>query len=245
MRRPPSRIGTLVRSSLCLLAIFLAQRANPVPGQTPISNVRYAVTFDKETAGSRTIRVDMSFETETADPIALALPAWTPGSYELDNFARHVRNFEAHSAGSPVRWDKLDYDTWRVHPGDARTIRVTFDYRADTLDTGMAWSAADFAFFNGTNLFLYPEGTPYDFAAEVTIHTEPDWQVATGMTPSGDPAVYRAEKRITSSSTCRRSSVASISTALKWPECCTAWPPIPRASWRRSSVPSCGTRFAG
>jgi predicted metalloprotease with PDZ domain len=172
--------------------VLVAQSAEPLLAQTSISNVRYAVTYDTETAKDRAIRVDMSFETDAADPIALALPAWTPGSYELDNFARHVRNFSAESDGGPVRWDKVDYDTWRVHPAGARIIKVSFDYRADTLDTGMAWSTPDFAFFNGTNLFLYPEGEAYEFPAEVTIHTEPDWLVATGMTPAGDPGVYTA-----------------------------------------------------
>jgi predicted metalloprotease with PDZ domain len=58
----------------------------------------------------------------------------------------------------PLTWDKLDADTWRIAPAGAKAVTVTFDYRADTLDNAMAWSRDDFAFFNGTNLFLYPEG---------------------------------------------------------------------------------------
>lgn len=157
-----------------------------------ISDVRYAVTFDSSTAQSGEIHVDMSFTSNGAGPVELSLPAWTPGSYELDNFARYVHNFDVTSDGEPVRWDKSDYDTWRVHPGGARTVTVSFDYRADSLDTGMAWSTHDFAYFNGTNLFLYPEGSGYDFSAKVAIHTELEWRVATGMKPGEAPGEYVA-----------------------------------------------------
>ena len=42
-----------------------------------------------------------------------------------------------------------------------------------------------FALFNGTNLLLYPEGRPAAFPSTVIVHTEPDWKIATGMTPAG------------------------------------------------------------
>jgi predicted metalloprotease with PDZ domain len=45
----------------------------------------------------------------------------------------------------------------------------------------MAWARPDFAFFNGTNVFLYPEGRSLEFAATVTVRTEPGWRVATSM----------------------------------------------------------------
>ena len=158
----------------------------------PISDVRYEVRYDSETAERRVIHVTMSFNTPGSDPVVLSLPAWTPGSYELDNFARFIRDFSASAGGRDLRWDKTDFDTWRVHPEGARAVQVSFDYRADTLDTGMAWTAPDFAFFNGTNVFLYPEGSSLDFPAVVAVRTEPGWSVATGMDPTGEPGEYTA-----------------------------------------------------
>ncbi|MFP5356811.1 MAG: hypothetical protein ACLGIK_17060, partial [Gemmatimonadota bacterium] len=79
----------------------------------------------------------------------------------------------------------VDFDTWRVVPDGARAITVNFDFAADSLDNAMAWSRPDFAFFNGTNVFLYPEGRDPGFGATVTITTEAEWQVATGMPTSG------------------------------------------------------------
>jgi hypothetical protein len=115
--------------------------------------------------------------------VVLSLPAWTPGAYELSHFARWVSNFEAADAGGrALAWEKADADSWRVRPGRAGRVRVRFDYRADSLDNAMAWSRADFLMFNGTNLFLYPEGQPLDrYPATVRVATEPGWRVATGM----------------------------------------------------------------
>jgi predicted metalloprotease with PDZ domain len=157
-----------------------------------VRSVRYDVTFDGETAPSRVIRVAMSFDVTSTDPVSLSLPSWTPGSYSLDDFARNVGNVQATQDGAEIRWDKADFDTWRVYPARRGRVSIEFDYTADQLDNGNAWSRPDFAFFNGTNLFLYPEGGGLDFPAEVVFHTETDWKIATGLTAGRAARSYSA-----------------------------------------------------
>jgi predicted metalloprotease with PDZ domain len=165
--------------------------APAAPRSAPLTNLRYDVTFDSATAAQRTIKVGLAADVSGTGPVLLSLPAWTPGAYEITNFARWVSNFTPTAGGKPLDWDKLDYDTWRIQAAGAKEITVTFDYRADTLDNAMAWAKPDFAFFNGTNLFLYPEGRPFDFPATVRIHTQSGWQVATGMAPGSEPGTYK------------------------------------------------------
>jgi predicted metalloprotease with PDZ domain len=153
----------------------------------PVSDVRYEVTFDKTTAASRQLRVSMTFTTPGNAPVILSLPAWTPGAYEMSWFAKWVSGFTPTGDGKTLQWDKLDYDTWRIRPAGAKRISVSFDYTADTLDNAMAWSRPDFALFNGTNVFLYPEGRGADWPATVTVRTALGWTVATGMTPAPAP----------------------------------------------------------
>jgi len=178
------------------LALAVADGAIAQPTETlrsaALTDIDYQVTFDRQTARSRSIGVEMSFRTLGSEPVLLSLPAWTPGSYELDNYARNVRNFAARAGGESLRWDKVDYDTWRLRPIGAGEVTVSFDYRADNLDTGNSWATADFAYFNGTNLFLYPEGRGLAFDSRVSIRTETGWRVATGMTPGARPNEYVA-----------------------------------------------------
>ena len=152
----------------------------------PIENVRYTVTFDEATAARRAIRVAMTFDVRGDAPVLLSLPAWTPGAYGLEHFARFVTSFTASSGTRPLDWDKLDHDTWRVRPGGARTVTAELDYRAESFDNSGAWAVGDFTFFNGTNVFLYPEGRGTDWGATVTVRAPARWRVATGMTPAGE-----------------------------------------------------------
>jgi predicted metalloprotease with PDZ domain len=157
-----------------------------------ISNVRYDVTYDRTTAARQEIHVEMSFDVDGDGPIRLSLPAWTPGSYELDDFAKNVRAVFATQNGAPIHWDKTDFDTWRVEPAGAGRITLGYDYFADALDVGSAWATSDLAAYNGTNLFMFPEDQDLDFDAEVVIHTEADWGVATGMTAGSATRSYTA-----------------------------------------------------
>jgi predicted metalloprotease with PDZ domain len=157
-----------------------------------VTDLRYEVTADRAALAARRLHVATSFEVQGGAPVLLSLPAWTPGAYEIGNFARWVGGFAATQDGAPLRWDKLDYDTWRVRPTGRGRVTVAFDYEADTLDNAMSWTRPDFALFNGTNLFLYPEGRPLDFPATMVLRTEPDFRVATSMTSAGAPRTYRA-----------------------------------------------------
>lgn len=169
----------------CLMLLTISPSAPPVVS-APINNIRYDVTFNRELASRRHLGVAMEFDVTAAGDVVLSLPAWTPGAYEMTWFAKWVSDFTPTAEGKPLRWDKLDYDTWRIRSGGAKRVRVAFEFQADSLDNAMAWSRSDFAFFNGTNVFLYPEGRAFDFPATVRIHTESDWQVTTSMKPGPD-----------------------------------------------------------
>jgi predicted metalloprotease with PDZ domain len=123
----------------------------------------------------------MTFSVSSARPVLLSIPAWTPGSYEIRNFAKYISAFSASAEGRGIRWDKLDYDTWRLRPAGAGTVNVRYDVRADTFENASAWTQKDFAFFNGTNVFMYPEGSGYDFPSSIAVNIPSGWKVATGM----------------------------------------------------------------
>src|SRR5215204_7425022 len=180
-------------ASLCAILPAGAQRASTdAVASAPITGIRYEITADRAALGRRQLRVVTTFDVAGTAPVVLSLPAWTPGAYEIVNFARTVSDFGALQGDDTLRWDKADYDSWRLWPKRAGQVTVSFDVTADTLDNGMSWTKPDFAMFNGTNLFLYPEGRSTDFASTVAIRTEPDFLIATGMTRAPEARTYRA-----------------------------------------------------
>jgi len=177
------RSAILLGLTLAAATAAKAQRLPAPPVSAPLANLRYEITFDSTTAQTRTLKVAMSFDVAGPGPVLLSFPAWTPGAYELSFYARWVENFTPMAGDTPLGWDKLDYDTWRVNTAGAKSVSVRFDYLADSLDNAMAWARPNFVLFNGTNVLPYPEGRGTNFPATVTVKTEPGWLIATGMQP--------------------------------------------------------------
>jgi predicted metalloprotease with PDZ domain len=182
-----------MRRLLTLLAALAVPSTALAQQSAPVTDLRYTLTFTSATAQAKSLTVTTRFQAGGTAPVLLSLPSWTPGAYEVSNFARRVSGFSATQGGAPLTWDKSDPDTWRIRPSGRGEVTLTFDFQADQLDNAMAWSQADFLLVNGTNVFLYPEGRSLDFSATVTVATEADWRVATGMAPAGAPRTYRAD----------------------------------------------------
>jgi predicted metalloprotease with PDZ domain len=175
----------LLLTGLVVPLVPLRASAQSSATSAPVTDIRYEVTFTRANGERRQVSSAMTFTVGGTDAVLLSIPKWTPGSYEIDNFARDVANFSAEEAGATLAWDKLDPDTWRVRPRSVGEVTVRFDYLADSLDNGNTWARPDFLLFNGTNLFPYPKGRGFDFPAAVTVNTEAGWKIATGMTSAG------------------------------------------------------------
>jgi len=127
------------------------------------------------------------------DTFLVSLPAWSPGSYEIMNYARYVHGFSAATPdGRPLFWDKADMDTWRIATRGADRVVIEFQTDPDSVALELSRIGADFAFFNGTNLFPYPDGAGFDFPADVQLDAPSGWRIATGLAPAGGPGHYRA-----------------------------------------------------
>jgi predicted metalloprotease with PDZ domain len=192
------RIDVRARARLHVLLLVGLTAASRIHAQSrltasaPVTNIRYEITADSAALRSRQLVVTMRCTVRSTKPVILALPAWSPGHYALLWFASRVSDFSTAAKGRPLVWRKVDHQTWMVAPDEAGEITVTFRYRADAIDRAVAWTAPNFAFFNATNLFLYPVGRGFDWPARVSVRTEPTWRVTTPMTATGEPNAFTA-----------------------------------------------------
>ena len=167
------------------VALLAALFSTSLAAQT----VRYDVTL--MSTAQRQFHVAADFPAAGKETLFVSLPAWSPGNYEIQNYARYVHGFGAKNpAGQSLRWDRGDKDTWRVVTGRADRVTVEFDFIADTIDLSTARVTQNFGQFLGTNLFLFEEGQN-GRAAEVRFHVPADWQVTTSLTGPVN-GVYRA-----------------------------------------------------
>ncbi len=120
-----------------------------------------------------------------------ALPAWTPGSYLVRDYARMLDRMSlADGEGRPQALEKLDKQRWRIPPlPKGGTLR----YRlfANELSVRTNHVDATHAFLSGAGTFLYLEDR-LDLPYEVAFEGFPaGWKVATGLPETRGR--YRAE----------------------------------------------------
>lgn len=131
-------------------------------------------------------RFEVSVTVASPDPEGqcFALPAWSPGSYLIRDFARHVVAIRAASGRRPVRLAKLDKHTWRAEPCGG-PLTVTAEIYAWDLSVRGAHLDTTHGFFNGPCVFLRVVGAE-SRPCEVEL-VRPrgaryrEWRVATAM----------------------------------------------------------------
>ena len=129
---------------------------------------------------------------------AFWLPVWTPGSYLVREFARHFVAVTARCRGVPVAIAKTSKNRWLAAPCDG-PLQVSARIHAYDLSVRTAYVDQTRAYFNGSSVFLCPEGAE-EGAFEVEIASvpgHPHWRVATTLEPAGAPlwgfGTYRAQ----------------------------------------------------
>jgi predicted metalloprotease with PDZ domain len=129
----------------------------------------------------------------TQPQLELYLPVWTPGSYLVREYARHVEDFRARSPeGRELAWEKTRKNRWRVSAGGAPAIEVSYRVYARAMSVQGNWVDAGFAMLNGAANFMTIAGAdkrPY----EVRLELPAAWTKSiSGMNRGASPNSYRA-----------------------------------------------------
>src|SRR6185369_3623257 len=150
---------------LCLLS---------VPAAALAQAVSYTVSVPKPT--SSLLHVVMDVRGVTGPSVDVAMPAWSPGSYNLHWAAKNVQRFTAQDAsGRALAAAMVDTSVWRVKPA-ASTMRITYD-----VYMGASFVNDTHATIVGTRSLMFLVGrTPYPAPGVLTITVEAPagWKLA-------------------------------------------------------------------
>jgi predicted metalloprotease with PDZ domain len=182
----------VARNRTVLAALFVMQTAVMAGAQTTLDPIRYTVSFP----APHTHYVDVSAAVPTggAPQVELMMAVWTPGSYMVREYSRHVEGVTAAQPdGRALDVEKIDKNRWRMATGGARTITVKYRVYAREMTVRTNWVEADFAMLNGAPTFLtLADGRPRPH--DVVIEPARGWRVSvTGLAEAGGgPYRYRA-----------------------------------------------------
>ncbi|MFV0388499.1 MAG: M61 family metallopeptidase [Pyrinomonadaceae bacterium] len=122
------------------------------------------------------------------------LPVWTPGSYLVREYSRHVQDFAVvNNSGTPLNWEKTSKNTWQVDTLGAKYLRIGYRVYSNELTVRTNELNDEHAFFTPAALLMYPKDQ-LGAGSTVTIKPFGDWKVATGLPPvSGEKNTFTAE----------------------------------------------------
>jgi predicted metalloprotease with PDZ domain len=185
----------VARISTLLLVVFVMHTAFPAAAQTasdPASDpIRYTVSFPEP--HTHYVEVTAVVPTDRRPQVELMMAVWTPGSYLVREYARHVEEVTAAADGRALTIDKVDKNRWRVATGGAPSVDVRYRVYAREMSVRTNWVEADFAMLNGAPTFMTladGQARPH----EVVVQPASGWRVSvTGLAEmTGGSHRYRA-----------------------------------------------------
>ncbi|MGZ3439516.1 MAG: M61 family metallopeptidase [Polyangia bacterium] len=151
-------------------------------------SVDYRISLEERNA--HLLRVEARFPVGGAD-VDLKLPVWTPGSYLVREFERHLQEVACTSPdGAPLPVRKIDKSTWRVDARGAKSVVVRYRVYCNDLTVRSAHLDDTHAFLNGTCIFLYVDAL-ISAEARVTVEPPRGWAVTVGL-PEPKPNTFVA-----------------------------------------------------
>lgn len=172
--------------------LLLPLTASAAATQTSRPTVAYTVSVTRPSTHIFSVEMEIS---KPGDPqLDVSMPVWTPGSYLVREYERHVIGFQARTGdGAPLAWRKLDKNSWRITPDGADRVVVTYDVYAR--EPGIRWSFvySEGGHVLGPNLFMHVVGAT-DAPVSAGFELPAGWHLDGGIAASstaGSP--YRVE----------------------------------------------------
>jgi predicted metalloprotease with PDZ domain len=178
------------KSALFGAAVFIALTSGAA-AQTPPEPIRYTLSFPAPQ--THYVEVTAVVPTDRRPEVELMMAVWTPGSYLIREYSRHVEGVTAiGQGGRALRIEKSDKNRWRFTTDGAPTVTVQYRLYAREMSVRTNWVEADFAMINGAPTFLtLADAAPRPH--EVTIEPARGWRTSmTSLTALAGSHRYRA-----------------------------------------------------
>ncbi len=166
------------KPTLWFFAILLVASGAKVPN----SPIMFRVSADTK---GQSFHVTMEIPSVKRDTLAVKMPAWTPGYYQILHFADQVSNFNAtNSEGEALVVVKAGRNGWNVAAQKSGTVRITYDVSAKRTFVATPFVTEDRAYISPPGVFLHVAGE-IKRAAVVNVDLPSGWRTATGLEPVG------------------------------------------------------------
>jgi predicted metalloprotease with PDZ domain len=145
------------RYRIAALVLFLALGATISQAQTP--EIFFTVSMPEPHKHMLNVEMRINFPRLENPYVDLIMPVWTPGSYLIREYARHVQDFLVEDTeGKKGSWSKINKHTWRVAATGSKAYRISYRVYANEFTVRSSEVNESHAFLNPPGLFMYPDG---------------------------------------------------------------------------------------
>lgn len=156
------------------------------------SNLQIDYTVTLSDPATKQFHITTEIKNINQPNLNLSLPTWTPGWYVVENYGKNLLRFKiTDSIGKQLIYKRTRKQTWSLDTRNIKSIKVEYDYYADTLALNQAKIGKDLAFFTGIELFLLPEGyrnTP----SKLHFQIPNNWKLVSALKETSDPMTFIA-----------------------------------------------------
>jgi len=133
-------------------------------------------------AANHFIKVEGIIEQAEEQILQLQLPAWRPGRYELQNYAKNVRCFAITDAkGNNVPFKKISKDLWEIRLAAYDLPLVfSYEYYANQYDAGASYTDDKLLYINPINCLMYIVGKAAE-TFEIALDVPNDYKIASQL----------------------------------------------------------------
>jgi len=185
------RTGAGLQLRILGLTLLVLLCVTPGFAQT-LEPIRYTVTFPAP--HTHYLEVEASYPTEGRPAIDLMMAVWTPGSYLIREYERHVEALTAADpARTPLAVEKTRKNRWHITTNGVRTVWVRYRVYAHEMSVRTNWVDDELAIVNGAATFITLLETPSRRAHEVRLILPRTWaKSVSGMAPGLGDNTYTA-----------------------------------------------------
>lgn len=141
--------------------------------------------------GSHLAEVEARLPAGADGRVDAVLPVWTPGSYLVREFARHVQEVRAETPeGAPLPLTRVDKRTWRVEARGAPWVVLRYRVWAHELTVRTSHLDTSHGSLHGATLFLYTEASRH-LPHRVRVEAPDGWHTACAL-PEGEDGALEA-----------------------------------------------------
>ena len=149
-----------------------AAAANGARAGAPGAAITYTLRFPD--AARHYVDVEASYPTNGQERIEVMMAVWTPGSYLVREYSRHVEGVEVVSpSGRPVPV-KTRKNRWAIETGGASRVSIRYRVYGREMSVRTNWIEAGFALLNGAPTYLTLVGG-LDRPHQVTLDLPEGW----------------------------------------------------------------------